>query len=129
MYSIVNILFSEWLYQQIDKRGWSQSELARRAKVSRTAISNVLNNNRQPGTDLCLAIADAFKMPPEHVFRAAGLLPPNPDNDPLLDRANHLLAQLPPEKQQEALAFLDFLVERSQSSEPDTRPRPAEGPA
>ncbi|MCJ7532270.1 MAG: helix-turn-helix transcriptional regulator [Anaerolineales bacterium] len=59
----------------MDKKGWGQRELARQAKVSQGSIGNVIRGDRQPGPDLCHAIARALKLPPEAVFRAAGILP------------------------------------------------------
>lgn len=54
----------------------SQSELARLAKLGRGTISNIMSGNRQVGQDTISAIARALKLPPETVFRAAGILPP-----------------------------------------------------
>ena len=68
--------FSEWLQAEMTQRDLSQSELARLAGVTRSAINGVLSGSRGPGHDLCSGIARAFKLPPEAVYRAAGLLPP-----------------------------------------------------
>ena len=64
-----------WLNTQLEERGWSQRELARRTGLSHTAISTVLNSQRNPGWDFCAAIARTLGEPPENVFRMAGLLP------------------------------------------------------
>lgn len=74
--------FSDWLNEQMRQRDLSQSELARMSKVSQSQISLVLNRDRKPGTDFCTAIAHALRLPTEDVFRAAGLLPPPPSNEP-----------------------------------------------
>jgi len=67
--------FIKWLNEEMALRGWNQAELARKAGVSRAAISNILSSMRTPGPDLCGAIAQAFQIAPEVVFRKAGLLP------------------------------------------------------
>lgn len=53
----------------MEARNWSQRDLAKKAKISQGAISHVINGARQPGADFCLAIADAFGLPPAEVFQ------------------------------------------------------------
>ena len=71
--------FSAWVYAEIDKRGWKASDLARAANVSKGTVSDILNERRRPGLDVCVAIARALKCPPEDVLRIAGLLPQDRD--------------------------------------------------
>lgn len=117
-------MFADWLQKELDKKGWSQNELAKRAGISRGAVNHVLNGSRQPGTDLCLGVARALKISPEIVFRKAELLPPASEEDPLLDRANYLLSQLPPEKQEEMIDYLEMLYDREQRKGENNHPRP-----
>lgn len=70
--------FSDWLQNQLDERGWKQADLARASKLDTAVISNVINQRRKAGEVVCRAIAAAFNMSPETVFRAAGILPPPP---------------------------------------------------
>ncbi|MHC4413633.1 MAG: helix-turn-helix transcriptional regulator [Planctomycetota bacterium] len=81
MFPIVNKGFSGWLQGELDKREWSQADLARKAGFSRAAISLVISQDRKPGPDFCRAIAKALELPEEHVFRKASLLSPKPDGD------------------------------------------------
>lgn len=67
---------TKWIVQQIEMNGWSMSELARRAGLSTTTISDVLAEKANPGTSFCNGVARALGVPPERVFRIAGLLPP-----------------------------------------------------
>lgn len=106
MYSIS---FSDWLYRELDLRNWSQRKLAQEAKISAGSISHVLNGNREPGPDLCRAIAKALDFPPDQVFRMAGLLPEEGETNDDLEQANHLLRELPAEYQTQALALIRFL--------------------
>ena len=69
---------TEWLRQEAEERGWSFREMARRGGLSSGAISNVMTGNAPAGWDLCVGIAQALEIPPEGVFRKAGLLPPLP---------------------------------------------------
>ncbi|MFQ5613980.1 MAG: helix-turn-helix domain-containing protein [Anaerolineae bacterium] len=86
--------FVTWLTKEIEKRGWSNSELARRANLVPSTISMVLNGDKRPGLDFCNGVARALNHPPEAIFRLAGLLPPDPDMDPEEKEALHLFRQL-----------------------------------
>ena len=56
--------FSQWILDQLDDRDWSQAELARRAGISRTAISDVISGNANAGYNLCsLHAAKALELP------------------------------------------------------------------
>lgn len=67
--------FSTWLLKQLEERGWSQAELARRAGLGNATLSRFITETHNPGPDACLAIARALKVPPVEVFRLAGILP------------------------------------------------------
>ncbi len=66
--------FSEWLRNEMQDRGIGVRELARMASVSAPAISNVLNEQRRAGAELCHALAKALKLPEEEVLERAGIL-------------------------------------------------------
>lgn len=69
--------FADWLIEQMNKRGWSQADLANAAGLNRQVISTYVNRQRQkPDSEVLVALARALHLPPETVFRAAGLLPP-----------------------------------------------------
>jgi transcriptional regulator with XRE-family HTH domain len=67
--------FGLWMSREIEKHGWSRSEVARRGGISPSTIDKVINEFARPGPKLCQALAKAFDMPDEDVFRLAGLLP------------------------------------------------------
>lgn len=70
---------SEWLTQKLQEHGWSQSELARRAGVSKQVISVYINQRRdKPDEAVLSSLAHALGSPPEEVFRVAGMLPAAP---------------------------------------------------
>lgn len=70
--------FNQWILNQLEYRGWSQAELARRAGIADATLSRIIAGTRQTGPDAALAIARALGERPEKVFRLAGLLPPGP---------------------------------------------------
>jgi transcriptional regulator with XRE-family HTH domain len=101
--------FSEWLSARLSERNLSQAELARRAGVTQATISLVLSENRNPGTEFCEKVARALRMPPEEVFRAAGLLPARADTNPLDERIRYLISTLPTQEDKEdVLAYIEM---------------------
>lgn len=104
--------FADWLLQQLNQRGWSQAELARNADVSRTAISDVISGKHSAGFDLCVAISHALKLPPETVFRAAGLLPSKPETNERITEALYILSMLGEEDIDEIIQIARMKLER-----------------
>jgi len=122
-------IFSDWLQAEMDNRGLTQAELARLAGVTRSAINGVLTGNRGPGNDLCVAISRALKLPPELVFRKAGLLPPVPQITEYTEEILHLINKLPPEDQEEILELLRFKIERKTANINEKPPSRKKNPA
>jgi transcriptional regulator with XRE-family HTH domain len=70
--------FSQWLESELEERGWRPADLAHRAELPNATLSRILNGHRRAGPEVCVALAAALEVPPEQVFRLAGLLPPAP---------------------------------------------------
>ena len=122
----------KWLLLEAEERGWSQSELARRAGLSRTAVNDIINGKAFPGPDFCRAIARALGYPQEFVFRLAGLIddPAPPGSSPETIALAQLLAQLPPEDREEILTLVKLKLARlkrphSRPQKQQSRPAPA----
>ena len=104
--------FSDWIETQLNDKGWKPADLARAAGVTDAALSRVLSGSRNPGPDLCRAIARALNEPAEKVFRLAGLLPPLPaSDDSTLQELLELARNLPPDQRQQALDYIRFLYQ------------------
>ena len=69
----------KWLERQLQERGWSSSELARRAGISQSAVSNVLTGKQIPGLEFCKGVASALDLRTEELLSLAGHLPPMPE--------------------------------------------------
>jgi transcriptional regulator with XRE-family HTH domain len=89
-----NHKFNDWLVKEMSKRGWSQSDLARSSELNRAVINKLLNGQSLPSPPTLEAIARAFKVPVEQVFRIAGLLPEIPENESYLEEAIHHIRQI-----------------------------------
>jgi len=105
------IYFSEWLQAEMDKRGWSQSDLARYADLNRAVINKLLNGKSNPQPPTLEAISRALRIPIEITYRAAGLLPSTPDNDDAVEEAIHVLKSIQSAKRKAtAIALLKALI-------------------
>lgn len=111
--------FVEWLTQELKERRWQQKDLAEAANVSDSTISLVLKGTRDPGKDLCNGIAKAFGIPPETVFRMAGILPalPGPEDDKLAREVVEAFKQLPISRRREVLGYVVFQLQQSRLEE------------
>lgn len=108
MYAVMDT-FAEWLANEMNRRQWSQAELARRAGTSRSAINGLITGVRGPGPDLSNAIAHAFNLPAEDVYRAAGLLPPEPTLDEQAAAIAYRASKMTQAEKRAVLAFMNSL--------------------
>jgi transcriptional regulator with XRE-family HTH domain len=107
--------FIEWLRSEINERGWSQNELARRAGLSSGGMSLIMTQQRGVTAEVCQAIARALKDPEEEVFRHAGLLPDRPSYDVRERRALFMFDQLSVAQQEHILELMRSMVEREET--------------
>jgi transcriptional regulator with XRE-family HTH domain len=94
--------FVIWLDQELLQHGWSDHQLARRAGLSHSVISKA-RSGASPKWEACEALARALDLPPEIVFRKAGLLSPLSGEPADLEEWRHLLALLPERDRYELL--------------------------
>ena len=120
--------FVTWLSKEMEDRGWNNSELARRAGLVPSAVSQVIAGNRGTGPEFCRSVARAFNLPPEMVFRKAGLLPPlpGPEDDITFGELLDVVRNLSVDERVMVLEFAEFLHhgrrERGGAGGPQTKP-------
>jgi transcriptional regulator with XRE-family HTH domain len=113
-----DLRFSEWLQSELDRRGWSQSDCARSANLNRAVINKLLNGKSKPQPSTLAAIARAFKIPVETIYRAAGLLPPNTDHDDSTQELMHILKSIQsPQRKATALMLLKALIAEEENEQ------------
>lgn len=107
-----NMEFITWLEKEMEARRWTKSDLMRASGLSHTIISQVLSGDKGAGPDSCNGIARAFGIPPETVFRKAGILPPlpGPEDDELARELIERIKRLTPEQRREVLSFVEWKV-------------------
>jgi len=113
--------FGEWLIQEIDKRGWTQSDLVRLSGISRGTLSNIISGTRGVGNDSMVAIAHALKISPVTIFRKAGLLPPDTSEKVSFEDWQYIISQLTPDEQEEIRQIVELKIERRQKAEKSER--------
>lgn len=119
--SLVDTNFSDWLLEEMNKRGWSQAELARASGLNRQSVSDYVNRRRtNPEPEALVALAQAFKISPVTIFRKAGLLPEGGEQASFEDW-QHLLNQLMPEEQDEMRQIMEMKIERRQKADKSAR--------
>lgn len=123
MLAVVNDSFATWLIEELKKKDWSQSDLARRAGVSQVTVSRVLSETRQPGPEFCQGVAQALRIPPEQVFRRAGLLPLKSQQQEGIEELLFYYEQLTPGDQARALTLLRALAEERVEYDAEASPR------
>ncbi len=111
--------FVTWLTREADKRGWSNSELARRAGLAPATVSLVISGQRRAGWDFCAGIARAFGIEPDNVFRRAGLLPPLPESVAEGEEAKRIIRSLPDHVRSMAMRMLRSLAGAAPLSQGD----------
>ena len=108
--------FSEWLLAELNNRQWTQSELARVAGLSRAVIHKLINGKTYPQPDTLQAIARAFKMPVESVYRTAGLLPKETKEATFAAEIAHKLSLIKsPKPRETALNLLKALIDEDEN--------------
>lgn len=117
-----NTDFPTWLLLELKKRNWLQSELARRAGISRQTVSEYINGKRKYyEKEILVAIAQAFEIREEDVFIAAGAYSPKPGDDTTLRQIEHLYHTLrDPANKTKALEYLLFLRVQERQAIHDT---------
>lgn len=118
------IYFSEWLQAEMNKRGWSQSDLARAADLNRAVINKLLNGKSHPQPATLEAISRALKVPIETTYRAAGLLPVSGDNDDTLEEAIYVLKNIhSAQRKATAVALLKALITEEENELREEKPK------
>ena len=110
MYYQTVTTFSEWLMSELDKRGWSRSEAARRGKISASMFDKVINGYAQPGMRFIEGIARAFGMSPSEILEIAKT---NKKETPISERIRNVVINLSEEDQTDIMVVTPFYYPRA----------------
>lgn len=107
----MNRSFAAWLNRELDNRGWSRSEAARRGEFSASMLDKVISGYSQPGLDFCNGVARAFKLPLEDILRKAGILPPINRRDGTLASLIRRIEGLPSDTRQATIGLINVILD------------------
>lgn len=107
-------LFIAWLDKKLSDAHLSDSELARRARMSHSVLSKA-RKGILPRYEACAKIAHGLKVDPIEVFRAAGLLTTPKDLDSDFERLKDYYGSLSHKKRDFLVEFAAMLVEKDLS--------------
>lgn len=116
--------FSEWLQDELERQGLTQADLVRSSGLSTAQISRILNMRSEPSKDALISIAYGLHLPPEIVFRAAGLLPDLPSpRDAAEEILGYKLQELSDRQIDELLKYIEFIQDRDSTLPTTTTPK------
>jgi transcriptional regulator with XRE-family HTH domain len=121
--------FADWLREKLKKENWSQAELSRRSGVSPAQITRVISGERGLGEQSILAIAQALKLPPEEVFRAAGLLPSVSAERSKINELEHLANMLGDDDLQEVIEYAKMRLRLKEDKQANKKQTSRKNPA
>lgn len=104
--------FSTWLLHELNRRGWSQADLARKAYMTTSTVSNLLNGRRQVGLGTANSLAKAFRVPVPEILSVAGLIPKIPESTAEEEQLLYLFRQMNEDQRRDLLLYADFKLSR-----------------
>lgn len=106
----MNTEFTNWLVEELQKRGWTQSEFARRAGITAPTVSRVLSGDNNPGEEFARGVGRAFGMPVESVLRLVGKLPEAVEMLPEAREWSARLLELNPDRRAVAIQAIENVL-------------------
>lgn len=108
----------DWMVQEREKKGWSQADLARKAQLTRTTISDYEKRIRpHPDVRALTRISEALGYPGDLLPRIARLIPDEPDYDEWAEKTTYKLRKLSPGLRSVADRMIDGLLQEQETSE------------
>lgn len=104
----------EWTTKVLKDTGWTQSELAKKSGLSRTAINDVVNRKTRGGYKYALAIAEAAGRPVEEALQAAGLMDIPPALDEKWQELVHLYNSMSSENRDDTIDYARMKLEKQE---------------
>lgn len=99
--------FGSWLLNLLQEKNISQSELARRAHISKGTVSNLINGTSGIGEDSLISIAEALNLPPELLFEKAGKFRTKSELSSIKRKLLHVAQDMPDSDVEIAITLLE----------------------
>lgn len=104
-----------WVIGQLNKYGWSISELSRRGNLNQSYVSAVLSGRKEPGPKFYQGMAKAFSVTLESIERLEtnGSIPKSRENDPVYLELMEIAKALADDDLQEVKNYADYRLKKS----------------
>jgi ribosome-binding protein aMBF1 (putative translation factor) len=114
--------FSEWLQAEMNKRGWSQSDLARSADLNRAVINKLINGKSHPQPSPWESISRACGFPSRSHTAPPDCCQSTPDNDETIEEAIHVLKSIQSaQRKATAIALLKALITEEEKEQQEDK--------
>lgn len=117
-----------WIIEEINRLGWTQAELSRRADVSAGHVSRVLSGEANLGLELAQGIARAFGISLEEVLRRAGILPAIGELLPEVSSWNDRLRRMEAGRRVLTIRAMETVLVAVETHSPELQSVPAQPP-
>ena len=96
-----------WLIKMMAENGsMSQTELAHRSGLSKQAISVLIKGGSDPLVSTLISLSKGLKIPPEKLFREAGIFPGVAVNKEQKEELIYLFDKFPEEEKEDLLTYM-----------------------
>lgn len=110
--AIIQPKFKQWLRDSLEKRGWSDRELAVRGDIAHSSVARAKNDDEPVGYAVVMAMAQAFGYPPDVLLEMAGLLPAKPQETQRTRLLVSIYTNLGNADQDELIRYAEWLRDR-----------------
>ncbi len=108
-------VFTNWLEEELKNKGWSYSELARRANTHRTTVSAVMTGRNKVTWEFCANVATALGTSPIDLFKKADLIETD-ETDGKIEEVMQIMSQLNDTDRQDILDFAKFRQQKASNN-------------
>jgi transcriptional regulator with XRE-family HTH domain len=98
--------FSEWLINELQKRSWTQRDLAKQSGLHPSTINYIITNHRGLGLKSIHKLAQALGVPEELIIDKYENHRPSRESSDIISKACYVLRELPQRDKEEILAFI-----------------------
>lgn len=98
--------FTQWLQNELKKKGWTQADFARATGISPTQVARIISGERGLGIESLVSISNVFNISPITLLEKLGLITSNSNQKINLADWERLLSQINDEDREEIYEIL-----------------------
>jgi len=102
--------FGSWLQSELDKREWTQADLARRSGMNSALVSYLTNGTRKLGLSSAIILSKTLRVPIETILAEAGHIQQPSQNEAKESQLLYLFRLLPEDEQDRMIAYIEAIL-------------------